>query len=106
MPANTEIVLTIYFLAANALAAAAFWLDKHRAEQGGWRIPERTLLAIAFWGGSIGALCVQQLLRHKTRKEPFRSNLIMIALFHVAAVLALAVTPVRERLIEAIVGVL
>lgn len=104
MSANTEIVVTTCFLVANALAATAFWLDKHRAEQGGWRIPERTLLTLAFWGGGIGSLCAQQLLRHKTRKEPFRSYLLMIALFHVVAVLVVSIPATRQILMEVVGG--
>ncbi len=86
MTPAAEILIALYLLAVNALAVGAFWLDKRRAEMGGWRVPERTLLAIAFWGGSTSALCAQQLLRHKTRKQPFRSRLISIAIFHLLLV--------------------
>lgn len=54
--------------------------DKARAENRSQRIPESTLLYLAFIGGSIGTMIAQQTIRHKTRKEPFRSRLIGIVL--------------------------
>jgi uncharacterized membrane protein YsdA (DUF1294 family) len=57
-------------------------VDKQAAIDGTWRISERTLLGIAFIGGSLGAVTAQQVLRHKTRKEPFRTLLMMIVGLH------------------------
>ena len=45
---------------------------------GSWRVSERTLLTLAAVGGSIGAVFGQIFLRHKTRKEPFRTQLRLI----------------------------
>jgi uncharacterized membrane protein YsdA (DUF1294 family) len=70
--------LTAYLAAVNLAAFAAFAFDKHRAQTGGWRIPERRLLGLAAAGGGAGAAAAQQLLRHKTRKEPFASQLRLI----------------------------
>ena len=36
-------------------------------------------MTLALLGGAPGAWAAQQLLRHKTRKEPFRSRLWLIA---------------------------
>jgi len=38
-----------------------------------------TLLMLAILGGTSGAIAGQQVLRHKTRKEPFRTKLWLIA---------------------------
>ena len=46
-------------------------IDKAAAKKGRWRIPEATLHLLALIGGWPGALTAQQLLRHKTRKQPF-----------------------------------
>ena len=54
------------------------------------RVSEKTLLTLAFVGGSLGAICAQRFLRHKTQKEPFRSILSAIVVFHVMAVLLLS----------------
>ena len=64
-----------YLLVINAAAFAAFSLDKRAASRGTWRIRERTLLGLAAAGGSSGAIAAQQLLRHKTRKQPFVAQL-------------------------------
>jgi uncharacterized membrane protein YsdA (DUF1294 family) len=60
------------------LTFALFGLDKSRAVQGGWRIPERTLLMIAFLGGWPGAKVAQRGFRHKTRKQPFARLLNLV----------------------------
>ena len=69
----------LYLLAINLAAFGAFWLDKRAAERGLRRTRESTLLMLAVIGGTSGAIAGQQILRHKTRKEPFRTLLWMIA---------------------------
>ena len=69
----------LYLLAINLAAFGAFWLDKRAAERGRWRTKESTLLMLAVIGGTSGAIAGQQILRHKTRKEPFRTLLWLIA---------------------------
>jgi uncharacterized membrane protein YsdA (DUF1294 family) len=69
----------LYLLAINAATAAAFALDKRAAERRRWRVPERWLLLLSAFGGTPGALAAQQLLRHKTRKAPFRNALWAVA---------------------------
>jgi len=80
-------LFALYLLAINAATFAAFALDKRAAERRAWRIPEHRLLMMAAFGGSPGALVAQQTLRHKTRKEPFRTSLWLIVAAQ-AAVLA------------------
>ena len=48
-----------------------FAYDKFQAKQGGWRIPERSLLGLTLLGGGIGGLAGMLLFRHKTRKNIF-----------------------------------
>jgi uncharacterized membrane protein YsdA (DUF1294 family) len=64
---------------------ALFWFDKVQARNGDWRVRERTLLAAALFGG-VGAWFAQHLLRHKTRKEPFRTWLGLAVCVHLLAV--------------------
>jgi uncharacterized membrane protein YsdA (DUF1294 family) len=73
-----------YLMVINLLAFGMFALDKNAARQGSWRISEGTLLFSALAGGTLGAISAQQMLRHKTRKEPFRSLLYATALLQVA----------------------
>jgi len=74
---------------ANLVAFSLFALDKARAQAGGRRIPERTLLLAALLGG-LGAWLGQRLLRHKTRKQPFAAWLGLILTLHALALLAVA----------------
>ncbi|WP_431322068.1 DUF1294 domain-containing protein [Rhizobium sp. YTU87027] len=78
------------FMALNAFVFSVYFLDKQAARHHWRRTSERTLLALAFVGGSLGAVCAQKLLRHKTQKEPFRSILRAIVVFHAAAALLLS----------------
>ena len=80
--------LSLYLAAINLLTFAAFWSDKQAAIRREWRVPERRLLLMTALGGWIGALSGQFLLRHKTRKEPFRTQLYGIVVAELAALVA------------------
>jgi len=69
----------------NAAAFMTFWYDKRQARAGGWRISESTLLGLALIGGTPGALLARRLFRHKTRKEPFSTWLLLIAMLQAGA---------------------
>jgi uncharacterized membrane protein YsdA (DUF1294 family) len=86
-PANIVTVI----IAMNFLAFVTFAIDKSRAERGAWRISEGTLLQLAFFGGTLGAYAGRAVFRHKTRKQPFSSNLHTIAFLQLAAGAGLAV---------------
>jgi uncharacterized membrane protein YsdA (DUF1294 family) len=64
-----------------------FWQDKKRATAGKRRIPEGDLLGLALVGGSPGALLARHLFRHKTRKEPFSTQLMVIAVLQIGAII-------------------
>lgn len=80
-----------YASVINVATYALFAVDKRRARLGGRRIPERDLLACALAGGSIGAVLAQQVLRHKTRKQPFRAQLTSIVVVQGLAAIAILV---------------
>lgn len=89
-------MIALYFMtyiAFNLFVFLVYWWDKEAARNGGWRIRESTLLWLAFLGGSAGAILAQQLLRHKTRKEPFRSILLSIVIVQAGLVASLAIMP-------------
>jgi uncharacterized membrane protein YsdA (DUF1294 family) len=58
--------------AVNPAAFATYGIDKWLAKREGRRVPEATLLTLAFIGGTIGAYLGMRLFRHKTVKGPFR----------------------------------
>lgn len=92
----TVVGLLIYGLVINALSYAAMATDKTKARQGVRRIFEATLLKLAFIGGSVGTVLAQQTIRHKTRKEPFRSRLIGILMFQLLTLIALSVALIGQ----------
>ena len=71
-------VLTAYLVLVNAAAFILMLADKQKARRGSWRIPERTLIGVAFIGGSIGAIVGMYLFRHKTRHLKFSLGLPLI----------------------------
>lgn len=58
-----------------------FGWDKMKAEQGGWRVSESSLLGLALVGGIGGAYAGRAFFRHKTRKKSFNSALQYIGFF-------------------------
>lgn len=65
-------------LVLNLFTILRFWQDKQRAMAGERRVPEADLLGLALIGGSPGALLARRLFRHKTRKQPFSTWLLLI----------------------------
>ena len=85
----TPTTLAAAFIALNLLAFAMFGIDKAKARAGAWRVAEATLLMLAFFGGTLGAYAGRAVFRHKTRKQPFNSNLFTIAVVQVLGLGAL-----------------
>ncbi|WP_342585707.1 DUF1294 domain-containing protein [Agrobacterium bohemicum] len=81
------------YLAFNLLVFLIYWWDKEAARKGEWRVAESTLLWLAFLGGSAGAVVAQRMLRHKTRKEPFRSILLFIVIVQLVLGASLIIMP-------------
>ncbi|MCR6645708.1 MAG: DUF1294 domain-containing protein [Terricaulis sp.] len=85
-------------IAINITAFVLFGMDKERALRERRRLPEAYLLWVALLGGAAGAIAGQQIFRHKTRKQPFRTLLIGAAVVNLV-VAALVLSPeVREYL--------
>lgn len=76
-------------LLLNVWTMIRFWQDKQRAVARERRISESDLLALALIGGSPGALLARRLFRHKTRKEPFSTQLLMIVALQIGAAIGL-----------------
>lgn len=80
-----EKVLGCYLLLINAAGLTIMCLDKLFAKKGAWRVPERTLLLIAFLGGSLGSLLGMLLAHHKTRKPKFYILVPLFLALHISA---------------------
>lgn len=61
----------VYVIIMSILAFLIYGIDKKKAVNHKWRIPEKTLMILAVMGGSPGALAAMYFFRHKTRKLKF-----------------------------------
>ncbi|UJW73364.1 DUF1294 domain-containing protein [Rhizobium sp. SL42] len=97
----SETILTVAALAAlyNIVVFGIYAFDKLAAREGGWRVRESTLILLAVAGGGTGAFVCQRLLRHKTRKPPFR--LLLPILFVLQSTLGLILLLVPDQVIAA-----
>ena len=79
------------FVLINCWTMLRFWQDKQRAMNGDRRISEADLLGLAVVGGSPGALLACRLFRHKTRKQPFATQLLGIVFVQAGLLIGLVV---------------
>lgn len=80
----------LYLCGINVFAFLAFGHDKRAARVGERRVSESSLLLLSLVGGSIGAFAGRAHFRHKTRKQPFSTQLQVIAMLQVGVLFGLA----------------
>ena len=68
---SADLVLVLLLL-LNGLTFVVYGIDKWHAQGGRWRIPERTLLLLAAFGGASGACLGMVVWNHKTSHKRFR----------------------------------
>jgi len=84
----TPFNIAAILLLLNMWAFLIFGYDKIKAEGGGQRVAEQSLLLCALIGGTLGAYLGRFVFRHKTRKQPFSSHLHQIAIIQLIAIAA------------------
>ena len=72
--------LGIYALVLSAVTYWAYAVDKRRAEEGLWRVPEGHLHLLELIGGWPGAFLAQRRLRHKCSKGSYQLMFWLIVL--------------------------
>jgi len=70
---KAPLALFAAYLVVSIITFAVYAIDKSAARNGRWRTPENTLHVLSLLGGWPGAIVAQQKLRHKSRKQPFRT---------------------------------
>ena len=78
-------------LFVNCWTFVRFWQDKQRSRAGERRVSESDLLGLALVGGSPAALLARHLFRHKTRKQPFTTQLYAIVALQATALIGFAI---------------
>lgn len=80
----------MWFLLASVLTFLVYGGDKLAARKGWRRVPESTLLVFGLLGGWPGAIVGQQLFRHKTQKQPFKTWLVITVILNLIVLLVAA----------------
>ena len=75
--------LIIYLVAINLIAFLAMLIDKKKAENGKWRIQEKTIFIVTILGGGIGTILGMYIFRHKTKKLQFTIGLPVITILEI-----------------------
>ncbi|ECT6115800.1 DUF1294 domain-containing protein [Salmonella enterica subsp. enterica serovar Berta] len=81
--------VAMWFLLANVLTLAIYGIDKTAARKTWHRVPESTLLVFGVVGGWPGAIVGQQLFRHKTQKQPFKTYFIVSVIVSIVVTVAI-----------------
>ena len=79
-------VLLYYLIVINVVTFLVYGIDKWKAKQSKWRIPEATLLLLAIIGGSVGAWLGMKTWHHKTMHKKFKYGLPLILLAQIALI--------------------
>ena len=78
--------LLYYIVGINIVTFFVYGIDKWKAKQSKWRIPEATLLLLAVIGGSVGAWLGMKTWHHKTMHKKFKYGLPLILLAQIALI--------------------
>ncbi|MGP2427148.1 DUF1294 domain-containing protein [Yersinia bercovieri] len=81
--------LVMWLLFANVLTLVVYGVDKMAARKAWRRVSEFTLLVFGFVGGWPGAILGQQIFRHKTQKQPFKTYFIISVILNIVGLVAL-----------------
>lgn len=83
--------IIIYLVAINIIGFLAMGLDKWKAKNNSWRIPEKTLFMITALGGGIGTITGMYTFRHKTKKTSFTIGLPAILILEIVLIIYLII---------------
>ena len=88
MELNNEFLkfFLIYYLVINIVGFLSMGLDKYKAKHNHWRIPEKTLLLIPLFLGSVGSLIGMYTFRHKTKHPQFKYGIPAILVINVICI--------------------
>lgn len=76
-------IIVLYLIIVNALSFVLMLVDKYKAQNDLWRIPEATLMTVAAIGGSFGCFVGMKVCRHKTRHKKFAIGVPVMMAIHI-----------------------
>ena len=81
--------IMIYLIIINIIGFLAMFIDKRKAENNKWRIPEKTFFLITLIGGGIGNIEGMYDFRHKTKKYKFTIGLPLILILEIVWIISI-----------------
>ena len=90
---ETTLIIIIYFIIVNICGFASMGIDKSRARNRRWRIPEAMLFFFAIIGGSLGSTVGMHLFHHKTKHWYFRIGFPLILIIQIILAILLVGIP-------------
>lgn len=75
----------VYLAVISLIACVVTVLDKRRAQEKEWRVPEHTLLLLSILGGSAAMYITMKIIRHKTQKAKFMVGIPVIFMLQLMA---------------------
>ena len=78
---NKQIVIiayAIYLFVISFITFCVYHADKRKAKSGKWRISEKVLLLLSFFGGAFGGYPAMLIFKHKTKGEHWYFTFINI----------------------------
>lgn len=86
------IILVVALVAVyNLVVFCVYGYDKRCAIKDKWRVPEKVLIGLAFFGGSVGAYLGMTVFRHKTKHTKFTVLVPLFLLIHIVFVVWLVI---------------
>ncbi|HKK95054.1 MAG TPA: DUF1294 domain-containing protein [Anaerovoracaceae bacterium] len=79
--------LIIYLALINLFTFLLMFMDKRRAKNDKWRIPEKNLFTFILLGGSIGGFLGMKMFRHKIKRWYFNWGIPAIILIQFSLVI-------------------
>ncbi len=83
-------IIAAHIVSINVVEFFLYYLDKQRAKNSGYRIPEKTLLAFALLGATPAAFLASKFFRHKTNKKSFNRVYWLVLAFQIFAAIVFA----------------
>jgi uncharacterized membrane protein YsdA (DUF1294 family)/cold shock CspA family protein len=96
-------LILLGYLLISLITFFVYAFDKRAAKDGAWRTKEGTLHLLSLIGGWPGALIAQQKLRHKSKKQSFRSAFWMTVFVNVG-IFAWMFTPIGAGTVQSWIG--
>ena len=79
--------IVLYLIIINIIGLLIMLIDKKKAINSKWRIPEKTIFIVTILGGGIGTIIGMYKFRHKTKKLKFTIGLPVITLSEIVLII-------------------